>query len=207
MVWIGTMNLTRTVDRGNFYCPTCGSNQAYRLRHRRPFLTIYFIPVVPVGAAEPFVQCEGCRSHWDPSVLEMTRESHEEAQREQFREEALRAAILVTIADGSITDEEIDALLRVSNNLLQRPLEREELGMQCASAQRLGVPAENYILSVKNRWSEEQCRAALQAAFLAASAGGDLNDQQVKMLARLQEMFHLTDDEYQEIIEDSLMIS
>ena len=75
MILIGTMNISTTRDRGNFYCPSCAVDQTYRLRARRPFLTLYFIPTVPVAAAELFVQCDECRATWDVSVLEMDRES------------------------------------------------------------------------------------------------------------------------------------
>src|SRR6056297_2560574 len=99
MILIGTMNLTRTLDRGNFYCPTCGTTETYRLRARRPFLTLYFVPTVPIGGAESFVQCDQCRECWDETVLEMDRESHEVAAQEQFLDEAMRSAILVVLAD------------------------------------------------------------------------------------------------------------
>lgn len=204
---IGTMNITRTVDRGNFYCPTCGSAQSYRLRNRRPFLTVYFIPLVPIGGAEPFVQCDACKAHWDTTILDMTREHHEQAQWEQFREQALRATILVTLADGTITEEEIEALQSVSRQLLEYPIDRDELGMHCASAQRLGVPAKNFILSAKTGWSQEQCRMVLQAAFLAASAGGELNPQQLAMLKELRDVLNLTDDEYLEAIEEAVNLA
>ena len=32
MIFIGTVNLTRTRDEGNFLCPACGVSQGYRLR-------------------------------------------------------------------------------------------------------------------------------------------------------------------------------
>ncbi len=110
MILIGTMNLTGTRDRGNFYCPTCALTQTYRLRARRPWLTLYFIPTVPVGGAELFVQCDKCRSTWDPSVLEMDQQSHEALKEDQFRDEAVRAALLVVLADGHISKTEIESL-------------------------------------------------------------------------------------------------
>src|SRR6056297_2752026 len=118
MILIGTMNLTRTRERGNFYCPTCGVTQTYRFRARRPGLTLYFIPAVPIGPAETFVQCDQCRSTWDPTVLSVDQASHEQAATEQFQEEAIRSAILVTLADGNITEAEISALQQIASEML-----------------------------------------------------------------------------------------
>src|SRR5690606_6765879 len=69
MILIGTMNITRTRDEGEFHCPTCGSLKPYQLKSRRPFLTLYFIPTVPIGGTEYFVRCLECKSHWDPAIL------------------------------------------------------------------------------------------------------------------------------------------
>lgn len=207
MILIGTMNLTRTRETGDFYCPGCQTNRSYRLRAKRPFLTIYFIPVIPVGGAELFIQCDGCKANWDVNVLEMNREMHQEAQAAQFREDGLRTAILVTTADGTISEKEISALLTVAHKLLERPLDREELGALCASAARLGITAANYVESCKKRWNPSQGIVILQAAFLAASAEGDLGPGQLAMLADLKSRLNFTDREYVEAIEEAIALA
>ncbi len=205
MILIGTMNLTRTRDRGSFYCPTCGITETYRLRARRPFLTLYFIPTVPVGAAEEFVQCDQCKATWDVSVLEMDRASHEAAKEAQFRDEALRASILTVLIDGTISEVEIDTLRKISVEVLERPLDREELGELCSIATRNRIEPKNYVLTVSRRWSEDQRRLALQAIFLAATAEDELQGPRLELLSQLREMFDMTDAEYQSAIEDALM--
>lgn len=207
MILIGTMNITLTKDTGTFYCPGCSANRSYRLRTKRPFLTIYFIPTVPVGGAEPFVQCDACRATWDVSVLELDQEIHEEAKLLQFKEDALRAAILITTADGTISEREISALLNVSDKLLQRQLDRDELGSLCSSAQRLGISPANFIDSCKARWSHDQAKLVLQAAFLAASAEGELNSKQLEMLVTFKDRLKLSDLEYEQAIEDALLLA
>lgn len=203
MILIGTMNLTTTRERGNFYCPTCAVNEPYRLRARRPWLTLYFIPTVPVGAAELFVQCDQCRSTWDPSVLDMDQQSHEQAQEAQFRDEALRASVLVVIADDQISEPEIDALQTIGTHLLERPIDREELGQLCSIAQQNQIQADNYVLTVSRRWTQKQRLTALQSMFLAATAE-EMGDDQMKLLARMREVLELTDEEYQRAIEEAL---
>ncbi|TWU32995.1 tellurite resistance TerB family protein [Novipirellula artificiosorum] len=204
MILIGTMNLTRTRDRGNFYCPTCRTPQSYRLRTRRPFLTIYFIPTVPIGSAEAFVQCDGCRSTWDLSVLEMDQKGHERVQEEQFREEALRACVLIVLADGHVSEQEIAALLQIASGLLETPTDRETLGRLSSIAAENRVKATNYVLTISRRWSQPQKRKALQAMFLAASATGELGTEQLAILTQMKELLELTDPQYESAIEEAL---
>jgi uncharacterized tellurite resistance protein B-like protein len=204
MILIGTMNLTRTRDRGNFYCPTCRLSQTYRLRARRPWLTLYFIPTVPVGGIELFVQCDQCRSTWDPTVLEMDQKGHEQAMDEQFRDEAVRSAVLVVLADGQITQPEIVAMQKIASRLLERPVDREELGRLCSIAEQNQIEAANYVLTVSRRWSSEQRLRALQAMFLAATAEGEMGPTQIETLAKMRDILDLTDQEYQAAIEEAL---
>jgi len=204
MILIGTVNLTRTRDVGNFYCPTCAVSQAYRMRASRPWLTLYFIPTIPVGGFEYFVQCEHCNSNWDPSVLNMEQLSQQTAQEEEFCDEAVRSAVLVVLADNQITEKEILTVQRIATRLLQRPVGREELGQICSSAQQNRVKAVNYVMTVSKHWNRKQRSRALQAMFLAATADGELAELQLTILAEMQELLDFTDSEYQAAIEDAL---
>ncbi|MGI9470668.1 MAG: TerB family tellurite resistance protein [Rubripirellula sp.] len=198
------MNLTSTRDRGNFYCPTCALKQTYRLRARRPWLTLYFIPTVPVGGHEHFVECDQCRSTWDPTVLEMDQQSHEAAQEDQFCDEAIRSAVLIVLADDRISDNEILALQRIATRMLGRPVDRDELGRLCSIAEQNKIEARNYVLTVSRRWSQDQRSRALQAMFLAATAEGELGEQQIGILTEMRELLDFTDSEYETAIEQAL---
>ena len=204
MIFIGTMNIKRTSETGDFYCPSCAGLQGYRQRSSRPFLTLYFIPVIPIGPAEMFVQCDQCRSVWDVSVLQMDQKQHEAAAEDQFRLEAIRSAVLVVLADGHITEAEIEALEVVVSRLLQREVSRDEIGEICSIATQNQIEAANYVLTISKGWNRNQRQTALQAMFLAASAGGELNDQQLATLAKMRDILEFTDAEYQTAIGDAL---
>ena len=204
MILIGTMNLARTRDRGNFHCPTCGATVSYRRRTRRTFLTIYFIPTVPVSGAEPFVQCDSCRSTFDVNVLEMDGAAHQEIREARFRDEALRASILTVLIDDAISETEINTLLRLSDRVLGHPVDREELGALCSIMTSQKIRPADYALTSSRRWNDEQRRSALQAMFLAASAEGDLSAGQLKLMTQLKDLFDLTDREYEQVIEQAI---
>lgn len=204
MILIGTMNLTRTRERGDFYCPNCQSTQSYRLRARRPFLTLYFIPTIPVGGAEVFVDCDGCRQNWDVAILQQDRASHEAHMESQFRDEAIRSAVLVVLADGTTSDTEIQALRRIATRLLERDVDREELGHLCSIAKENRIEASNYVMSVSPRWNPSQRSLALQAMFLAATAEAGMGEKQMGVLTEMQEILEMSPMEFESSIESAL---
>lgn len=66
---VGVDDKTEKKERGRFHCPICGSEQAY-VRHvvQRAF-TFFFIPVLKLGKKGEFIECTGCKSRLNPSVL------------------------------------------------------------------------------------------------------------------------------------------
>lgn len=205
MILISTMDLTRTRETGNFYCPTCGVSESYRLRARRTFLTLYFIPTVPIAAAELFVQCDQCKSNWDPSVLHMDQAAHQRVQAEQFRDEAIRSAVLMALEEDDITEPQVQTLTHISDLLFDRPIDREELGRLCSIARQSGIQPANYVLTVSRRWTMNQRLLALQGMFLAASAEQEpLTDKTIQTLAKMRDLLQLTDHEFRVAIDDAL---
>jgi hypothetical protein len=199
------MNLTRTRETGDFYCPTCGVPESYRLRARRPFLTLYFIPTVPIGPAEMFVQCDHCKSNWDPSVLQMDQAAHQRVQAEQFRDEAIRASVLTALEEDDITEPQVRMLMHIADMLFESPLDREELGRLCSIARQSNVRAANYVLSVSRRWTMAQRLLALQGMFLAAtSTDEDLSDETIATLTKMRDLLELTENEFKVAIDDTL---
>lgn len=204
MLLIGTMNLTRTRSTGDFYCPTCGSLQEYRLRARRPFLTIYFIPVVPIGAAEEFVQCMQCKTNSPLAALEVDEHEFRQSQDASFRLTLFQSAVMVVIADDTISEAEIDTLIDLGNQLLPDGMDREQLGAICSSTRLNRIPPTNYISTVSRPWSTAQKRTAVQAIFLAATAEGKLEKPQLKLLTWLRDHFGMSEREYEMAIDQAV---
>ncbi|MFI6516369.1 TerB family tellurite resistance protein [Spirillospora sp. NPDC050679] len=59
----------RTVSEGTFHCPRCGGDRAYRRRAGRRYLTLFFVPAVPLNRLGEAVECRACRTRFGPSVL------------------------------------------------------------------------------------------------------------------------------------------
>lgn len=50
-----------TVERtGSFQCPICQSQTTYQLRTQRSHLSLFFLPILPVGKPKAILQCLAC---------------------------------------------------------------------------------------------------------------------------------------------------
>lgn len=68
IIW-GIRVFFRTTGQGLFHCPRCGGDRHYRHRSGRRFLTLFFIPVIPLTKAGEHVQCITCRTRYHVGVL------------------------------------------------------------------------------------------------------------------------------------------
>jgi len=65
----GTKGVTSRIQEGQFHCPNCNSSQPYRHNKVRRFFTLYFIPLIPLGTIGEHVECETCKTIYNPNVL------------------------------------------------------------------------------------------------------------------------------------------
>jgi rubrerythrin len=60
MIFIaGVQPRTKTLDNNPRLCPLCGNAEAY-LKRVDHYLSIFFIPIVPVSRGKPAIICERC---------------------------------------------------------------------------------------------------------------------------------------------------
>ncbi|WP_157429555.1 TerB family tellurite resistance protein [Actinomadura oligospora] len=59
----------RTTGEGVFHCPRCGGDRAYRRRAARRWITLFFLPAVPLRRLGEVVECRVCRARFPVSAL------------------------------------------------------------------------------------------------------------------------------------------
>jgi hypothetical protein len=70
IIW-GLRVIYRTLGRGIFFCRRCGGDREYRHRTGRRFITIFFIPLVPLHRTGDHVQCLTCKTRYVTEVLRL----------------------------------------------------------------------------------------------------------------------------------------
>ncbi len=68
IIW-GFRVIYRTLSSGSFFCPKEEADRSYKLRVAQRFFTLFFIPIIPLKKLGNVVQCDGCKSQFDESVL------------------------------------------------------------------------------------------------------------------------------------------
>jgi hypothetical protein len=70
ILW-GLRVVYRTLGRGIFFCRRCGGDREYRHRAGRRFITVFFIPLIPLAKTGEHVQCLACKTRYVTEVLKL----------------------------------------------------------------------------------------------------------------------------------------
>ena len=68
-ILLGMRLRTTSVGTGRFLCPNDHRETSYVHLSARRWFTLFFIPVIPLGSAGEWVQCESCGAEYDVDVL------------------------------------------------------------------------------------------------------------------------------------------
>jgi zinc-ribbon family/Tellurite resistance protein TerB len=70
IIW-GLRVVHHTITQGVFFCRNCGGDRNYRKRAGRRYITLFFIPVVPLSRTSVHVQCVTCKTRYVTEVLKL----------------------------------------------------------------------------------------------------------------------------------------
>jgi uncharacterized Zn-finger protein len=64
----------KVIETGEFDCPYCGTTRQYLYKEARPYVSLYFIPLFPVGGGREFVECDFCHNVFEPELAPLEKE-------------------------------------------------------------------------------------------------------------------------------------
>jgi hypothetical protein len=70
LIW-GLRVIYRTLGQGVFFCRRCGGDREYRHRAGRRYITVFFIPLIPLAKTGEHVQCLTCKTRYVTEVLKL----------------------------------------------------------------------------------------------------------------------------------------
>jgi len=70
IIW-GLRVVYHTIAQGLFFCRKCGGDRDYRRRAGRRFITVFFVPLIPLNKTGEHVRCTTCKTRYVTEVLRL----------------------------------------------------------------------------------------------------------------------------------------
>ena len=69
----GWWEYERTDTSGTFVCPAEGIEREYQIRRVNRWITLFYVPVVPLGTLGRFVRCKSCKNRFGHEAIQQPR--------------------------------------------------------------------------------------------------------------------------------------
>jgi tellurite resistance protein len=189
LIIFGTRGVTYTRGQGTFRCPACGEAE-YRVRRVRRFFTLYFLPLIPLDLLGEYVECQSCKDTYKAAILEMSPSAADfEAE---FQVVTRRLMALMALADGEVSDEELETVREIYNDLAKKDLSTAEIAEEIEAARTDGRSVEDYTRSVIGSLNDRGKELVLSAALMVAAADGEFREEERDLVGKIGDALEMS---------------
>jgi uncharacterized tellurite resistance protein B-like protein len=190
------------MSEGQFHCPQCEANQKYKHKKVRRFFTLYFIPLIPMGKIGEFVECQACRGTFIPKVLDYKKSASADKFLSEYEKAMKHAMVLIMLADGEIDDNEMLTVQRIVNKLGHNDISLDDLKQYVAEVQQNPEDISTYLKKVTPALNEHGKEMVIRCAFQVASADGNVDDSEVKLISKMAETMEMSSAHLKGILDE-----
>ncbi|MBV1859867.1 MAG: zinc ribbon domain-containing protein [Nannocystaceae bacterium] len=132
MIIFGTRTTNPTAGQGLFNCPRCGPQKPYTHKKQKRWFTLYFIPVIPLGTAGEYLECNACAGTFDMDALH-----HDPAaERAEMFDRLRRLSVLAMLFANRYQPDNVTALRTALQEITQDFIAEEVIHQDVQFAQQ-----------------------------------------------------------------------
>jgi len=190
LIW-GARAVRKTIDHGEFHCPTCMSTMPYERVRAQRHGHIYWIPLFSMGEAVEYVECGSCRGTFDPAVL-TTAEEARASFHANYVDGMLAVMAAIAVADGTVDTSERTMIEDVFQRLAGQPLPSDLLDGALQEAEQGSHRLESTLRALEPFLNAEGKELVIRASLAIAAADGHLDESEGRTIAGIANALGMT---------------
>jgi len=204
LIIYGTRGITSTLERGRFYCPSCGPKCSYCHRQVRRYFTLYFIPIIPLDQLGNYIECQSCRATYKRDVLDYDPEAEREEAEAEFRTVMRRVMVDMMMADGVIDEEELKTLATIYEQVAEKPFSKRRLQQELDRLEQEGEAGTVAYLKGAGAYLNHNGKVlVLRAALAVAAADGDFQEEEQALVGQYATALGITDKQFRALVDEA----
>lgn len=200
MIIYGTRGKNLEVDSGDFTCPRCATEQAYKHIEVKNYFTLYFIPLIPMGKAGEYIECEGCGGTYAPEILTYDPEVEREEMATTFR----RLSVLFLLDVNRCTSPTLKAVQEIVSDTMDFDVEREDIAKDVRQAQSASPDAVKFFKTQTSSYADDGKFLLIVTLRRILEVEGPLQEHEKTRLTELGKAMGLRAKTVKEVLEADL---
>lgn len=202
MIIFGTRGVKSTINKGTFCCPQCATNQPFKHKKVTKFFTLYFIPVIPLGSAGEYVECQSCKGTFVPRVLEYQRNQPSNQFLSEYEKAMKHCMVLIMLADGEIDQNEMVMVQKIINKFGHNDLTMNELERYVEQVKLHPQDINTYLKGVTPHLNEHGKEMVIKCALSVAAADGHIDDSEIDLIQKMAKTMEMSGSHLKGIFQD-----
>ena len=190
------------MTEGQFLCPQCANNQNYKHKKVTRFFTLYFIPLIPLGKAGEFVECQTCKGTFVPRVLDYSPSNSRNEFQSQYEKAMRHSMIMMMLADGHIDDEELIVVQKIINKFGHNDITKEELNKLIEDVQYKKEPIQKYLSKITPSLNEHGKEIIIKCGLAVAAADGNIDDSEINLIQDMAKTMEMSSSHVKGILQE-----
>ena len=202
MIIFGTRGVTLTSEKGDFHCPQCASEQAYKYKKVRRFFTLYFIPIIPLDLLGEYVECQNCRGTFVPDVLDYDPNAEHDEFMAEYERAIRHSMVLMLLADGVIEEQEKITVLNIINQTGHHDMSMAQLEAYINKVQQEKQPVSTYLKTVAPGLNNHGKEMIIKCAYSVSMADGHMADEEFRLIQDMAKSMDMTSAHLNGVIQE-----
>tara|TARA_B100000929_G_scaffold109727_1_gene86873 strand:+ start:12 stop:647 length:636 start_codon:yes stop_codon:yes gene_type:complete len=194
MILFGTKGRAIEMDKGNFHCPNCNSNNDYSKKYVQTWFTLYFIPIFPMGEKKnEHIECQKCENIYHTDVADY-KPALDDKEIESEYEKALKNILcLMIIADGKVEDEEIETVSNIYNKLTnKKKFSKNQIEKTLSQLKKSKKGVNEYLKEIRPYLNSGHRELVIKAMYYVAASDGHLDEKEGGLLMETATVLEMT---------------
>lgn len=200
MIIYGTRGKNVHVDSGDFTCPRCATEQSYKHMEVKNYFTLYFIPLIPMGKAGEYIECEGCGGTYAPDILTYD----PEVEREEMATTLRRLSVLFLLDVSRCTSPTLQAVQEIVGDTMDFDVEREDIAKDVKQAQSASPDIKKFFKNQTSDYAEDGKFLVIITLRRILEVEGPLQEHEKTRLTELGKAMGLHAKTVKEVLEADL---
>ena len=204
MIIFGTRGVKSTIKEGKFNCPQCESEKRYKHKKVTKFFTLYFIPIIPLGSAGEFVECQSCNGTFIPKVINYKKNVASDKFLSEYEKAMKHCMVLIMLADGQIDKNEMIMVQKIVNKFGHNDITLNELEKYVESVQNNPEDLSTYLKKITPLLNEHGKEVVIKCALSVAASDGNIDKSELKLIQEMATIMEMSQSHVKGILHELL---
>ena len=189
----GTEGSSSNIGVGEFFCPECSDYKTYKHIKVEKKISLFFIPIFPIGDLGHYIECQNCNSTFKTNVLDYDPKKEEEHIKGMYFLGSLDIMISIAMADKTLKDDEFSTIIFIfkgitggADEINNIPLKEFVLN-RIDKFKRDNLSSIDISKSLAPHLNEIGREKVLRAAIYVSKADGIIQEEEMKLLHKISD--------------------